>query len=180
MLLAAVPQFGAGCDSKGTGAEQGPTTIYTEDPGNAGHLENAAQSNGPSEDEDVKEEEASTDVEQPVVILPPGGAGAASNLQAEVECDPEVLRKAIAKLSWTVAAGSGRAQRVDVTILGFEQGAFESSDSLACDQTSLVWDSLHGQAIHRWRVLTLQPEGWMPSETASFLGLTCVADFVDP
>ena len=180
MLLAAMPQFGAGCDSKQTGAEQGPKTIYTGEPGNAGDSVGTAQSNGSSEDEDVKEEEASTDVEEPAVILPPGVAGAARNLQAEVECDPEVLRKAIAKLSWTVAAGCGLAQRVDVTILGFEQGAFESSDSLACDQTSLVWDSLHGQAIHRWRVLTLQPEGWVPSETASFVGLTCVADFVDP
>jgi len=43
-------------------------------------------------------------------------------------------------------------------------------------QNALVWRPVRGQAIHFWRVVTLQPEGWVPSDVASFEGLTCVAD----
>ena len=113
-------------------------------------------------------------------ILPLGDPGAATNLQAEVECSVEEPRKGIAKLSWTVATSPGSAQRVDVTIFrgGFERGEFETTGPLPPSQSSLVWDRLSGQAIHFWRVLTLHADGWVPSETSSFEGPTCAADFV--
>ena len=69
-------------------------------------------------------------------------------------------------------------QRVAVTIRrdGFAAGSYEISEALPPGQTNLVWEQVHGQAIHFWRVLTLQPEGWVPSETARFRGPSCVAD----
>jgi len=113
-----------------------------------------------------------------VPILPPGGLGAATNLQSMVEC--EEPGKAIAKLSWTPASSPGSIQRVDVTIYSFEGDQFEISKPLSPDQSSLVWEQLRGQAIHDWRVLTLQSNGWVPSETASFEGPTCVGKVSTP
>jgi hypothetical protein len=116
----------------------------------------------------------------PIVILPPGGPGAATNLRVELDCDKVDLRKGIAKLSWTIAANPGREQRVQVTIFinGFAKNKFEISDSLPPNQRFIVWDQVKGQAIHRWRVLTLQAKGWIPSDTNMFEGPSCVADFV--
>lgn len=107
-------------------------------------------------------------------ILPPGDSGAATNLQSMVEC--ESPGKAIARLSWTPAASPGTVQRVDVTIYTFEGDQFESSKLLPPGQDSLVWEQLKGQAIHDWRVLTLQADGWVPSKIASFEGPTCVVE----
>lgn len=110
-------------------------------------------------------------------ILPPGGPSAATNLQSIVEC--ESPGKAVARLSWTPAASPGATQRVDVTIYTFEGDQFESSKLLPPDQDSLVWEQLKGQAIHDWRVLTLQADGWVPSEIAGFEGPTCVVEVLD-
>lgn len=117
-----------------------------------------------------------------ILILPGRDQDAAGNLQAEMRCDEQQLRKAIARLSWTVAANQGSEQRVAVTIYrdGFETGNYEISEPLPPYQSSLVWDRLKGQAIHLWRVLTLQDEGWVPSVTERFEGMSCVADFVLP
>jgi hypothetical protein len=113
-----------------------------------------------------------------IQTLPPGDSRAATDLQVEVECSETELRQGIAKLSWTVAKSPGSEQRVAITIVrdGFESGEFEMSGPLAPDQSSLVWEQLHGQAIHYWRVLTLHGDKWSASETASFEGPTCVAD----
>lgn len=115
-------------------------------------------------------------------VLPPGGRRAAANLEAEVMCDEVELRKGIVRLSWAIAENQGSEQRVAITIYrdGFETGNYEISKPLSPHQPSLEWDHLKGQAIHLWRVLTLQPEGWAPSVTARFEGLSCVADFVSP
>jgi hypothetical protein len=108
-----------------------------------------------------------------IPILPPGGPGAATKLQSEVDCaEPG---RAVARLSWTPASIPGSAQRVDVTIYSFDT-KYDSSMLLSADQTSLVWEPLRGQAIHDWRVLTLQVNGWVPSETASFEGPTCIVE----
>jgi len=109
-------------------------------------------------------------------ILEPGGPAAATNLQSEVECAQP--GEAIARLSWSPAANPGTAQRVDVTIYkdGFSMGVFESSELLPPDQSSLDWEELSTGLNHRWRVLTLQPGGWVPSEIAIFKGPICVGD----
>jgi hypothetical protein len=122
------------------------------------------------------------DVPFPPQVLPRSDQDAAGSLQAEMRCDELELRKGIARLSWTVAANQGAEQQVAVTIYrdGFETGNFEISDPLPPYQSSLVWDRVKGQAIHLWRVLTLQDEGWMPSVTERFEGISCVADFVLP
>jgi hypothetical protein len=95
-----------------------------------------------------------------------------------VECSQENPRRGIARLSWTPARQAGTAQRVEVTVLrdGFATGQLERTAELPAADARLVWDQLHGQAIHHWRVLTLHQDGWVPSESASFEGPTCVAD----
>ena len=113
-----------------------------------------------------------------ISLLPPGGLGAATGLQATVDCSQTEFRKGVARLNWTLASRRGSEQMIEVTIYGFDGGAVERSGSLQPGQYSLVWDQLHGQAIHFWRVLTLHPDGWAPSETASFIGPLCVADMV--
>jgi hypothetical protein len=113
-----------------------------------------------------------------IPVLPAGGPGAATNLDAKVECSKTELRKGIAKLSWRAASIPGREQRIAVTIYSFDSGQFETTGPLPSDQSSYVWDQLHGQAIHFWLVLNLHENGWLPSEIASFEGPTCVADFV--
>jgi hypothetical protein len=103
----------------------------------------------------------------------------AVGLEAKTECSRTELRKGVAKLSWKVAATPGIAQRVDVSIYrdGFETGKFETVGSLPPSQASLAWERLDPGIIHYYRVLTLHTHGWVASETASFEGPTCVADF---
>lgn len=105
-------------------------------------------------------------------ILEPGGPGAATDLRAMAECEQPGLP--VAELTWTVAEERGEAQRVDVTIYSFEEGQFQSSQLLPPGQSTLRWYDLNGQAIHFWRVLTLHPEGWVPSDLGGFAGPTCV------
>jgi hypothetical protein len=109
-------------------------------------------------------------------ILEPGGPGAAIDLQSEVDC--ENPGEAIARLSWSPAATKGAKQRVDVTIFkdGFQMGEFEASEVLPLDQSSLIWEQVSPGLNHRWRVLTLQENGWIPSEIAIFKGPVCVGD----
>lgn len=112
-------------------------------------------------------------------ILPPGGQGAATDLHAELTCSEADPRMGVASLSWRPATQLGVEQRVVLTIYrdGFERGDFGASETLKPDQTTVLWQPLSGQAIHYWRVLTLHSEGWVPSETMSFTGPTCVADY---
>jgi hypothetical protein len=110
--------------------------------------------------------------------MPTGGPGAATNLVAQPDCDPEVPGRSLARLSWTAALRPGREQRVAVTIYanGFERGEFDTSKVLQPHETNFVWKQLRGQAIHFWTVLTLQGERWVPSEPGKFVGPTCVMD----
>jgi hypothetical protein len=103
----------------------------------------------------------------------------ALGLEAKTECSRTELRKGIANLTWKVAATPGIVQRVDVSLYqdGFETGNFETGGSLPPSQSSLVWQRLEPGIIHYYRVLTLHTHGWVTSETASFEGPTCVADF---
>jgi hypothetical protein len=114
-------------------------------------------------------------------ILEPGGPGAASDLRSEVFCSRLERRKGLARLEWTPAQEPGTAQQVAVTIFkdGFETGQFERSERLPPSQSSLAFEDVQGQALHRWRVLTLQPEGWVPSETARFTGPVCIGDVIE-
>ena len=131
----------------------------------------------------VKKTEVPTslkEIPKTLTTMPVGGPSAASNLAANVGCRETELRKGIAKLSWTVATKPSSEQRIVVTVFrdSFESGKFKISAPLPSDQSSLEWDKLEGQAIHFWKVLTLQPDGWVASETAEFEGPTCVTDFV--
>lgn len=108
----------------------------------------------------------------------PGGSDAASGLKASVSCDPEAARKGRALLEWEPAQEPGSEQEVQVTIFreGFDTGDFVSSKALPPDQTSLLFDQVAGQALHRWRVVTRHGTDLVPSDTARFTGPICVYD----
>jgi hypothetical protein len=103
---------------------------------------------------------------------------AASGLEGFAECSPIEPGVARALLRWRPARERGTAQRIAVAILpdGFKTGDFRLSDPLGREASALEWREIEGQAIHFWRVLTLQPKGWIASVTASFVGPICVVD----
>jgi hypothetical protein len=115
------------------------------------------------------------------LTMPEGGRGAATNLTANRYDDPAQPARALVKLQWTPASQQGSEQRIVVTIFsdGFRRGAFDVSSPLSSNQTSLVWDKLQGEAIHHWKVLTLQPSGWVLSQTGTFEGPTVIRDHID-
>lgn len=122
-----------------------------------------------------------TPAPSPVVTLPPGGPGAATGLEAQTECDA-ATHQGVAKLSWKAAESPGSEQQVMVTIYpgGFEAGVFETSGALPPDQSSVSWERPGPLALHTWRVITRQPEGWVPSETSTFTGPSCLVGIPNP
>ena len=113
-------------------------------------------------------------------ILPVDDRRAASGLEAVAGCSETEPRSETLELRWAVADEPGRAQRIDMTIYSelFDDGRYESSPLLAADQTSFDWDGVSPGAVHFWRVLTLQTDGWAPSETARFTPGACIGDYV--
>jgi hypothetical protein len=103
-------------------------------------------------------------------------SGVASNLKAQAQCGNAATRAAAVTLAWSVATPVGSQQRVLVSIFGFREWRFEASEPLPRDQSVLVWNRVHGQAIHSWMVLTLQGGRWQASAMDTFEGPTCVAD----
>ena len=101
-------------------------------------------------------------------ILSPGGAYAATDLVAKVQCSETHMGKAIAKLNWTVATAPGSQQRIDITMYwdGFERGNFETSGPHPPGQSFVELERLEPGINYYWRVLTLTPKGWVPSATA--------------
>ena len=101
-------------------------------------------------------------------ILSPGGAYAASSLVAKVRRSETHIGKAIAKLTWRAANALGSQQRIDITMYwdGFEKGNFQTIGPNPPDQSFVELDRLEPGINYYWRVLTLTPEGWVPSETA--------------
>jgi len=123
----------------------------------------------------------------PVPTLPAGipiltaeGPRAATNLRAGAECDLDQPWKGIVNLNWTIASLPGSEQRVIMTVYrdGFEVGRFDASDSLASDQSGMMWDRLSPGIIHFWMVLTRHEDGWVPSEQSSFEAPVCAVDYV--
>jgi hypothetical protein len=100
-------------------------------------------------------------------ILSGGGAYAARSLVAEVRCSETHIGKAIAKLTWRVSNSPGSQQRIDITMYwdGFEKGHFETIGPHPPDQSFVELERLEPGINYYWRVLTLTPKGWVPSET---------------
>ena len=111
-------------------------------------------------------------------ILEPGGPGAATELEAVPRCSSDEIPVGQVLLRWRPPVAPGTQQQVQVTIFpdGFETGRFITTRDLGPSQGELLFEQVAGQALHRWRVLTLQPDGLVPSETARFDGPICVRD----
>ncbi len=111
----------------------------------------------------------------PSTPTPIGQLTAVTGLVAETACSRTEPGKASAQLSWNCGPTCAEEHRVAVTIYpdGFDTGKFETSETIPPGQSSLVWNQLHGQAFHFWRVLTRRGDEWVPSETARFEGPTC-------
>lgn len=111
-------------------------------------------------------------------ILEPGGPRAASELEDTPGCSDDEFPAGQVLLKWRPAAEPGTQQHVHVTIFreGFETGRFITIRDLEPSDSELLFEEVAGQALHRWRVLTLHPDGFVPSETARFDGPICVRD----
>ncbi len=109
-----------------------------------------------------------------------GPVAMATNLSAEIFCDPAISNRGLAEFRWTPADPPGQEQRIEITIFkrGFETGAFEESKPVSPDDDVFVFESVQGQAVHRWRVVTVGAAGETVSETARFEGPLCVDDEV--
>ena len=107
-------------------------------------------------------------------------ANTATELAAQVKCSDLERFKSLAQLNWRPAENPGDEQRVDVTIFkdGFETGRFESSKTLPPDLSSYLFQDVQGQALHRWRVVTMTGSDMVFSETARFEGVVCVGDVI--
>lgn len=107
-------------------------------------------------------------------------ANTATELAAQVKCSDLERFKSIAQLSWRPAENAGDEQRIDVTIFkdGFETGKYESSKALPPEESSYLFQDVKGQALHRWRVVTLTGNDTIFSETARFEGVVCVGDVI--
>lgn len=101
----------------------------------------------------------------------PGGAG---GLAAVPGCSAWARGQAFAKLSWDAVAGASEV-RVAVSRFpgGLESGNLEASDPLPARRTSITWYRVHGQAPHRWRVLSRVGDRWLASATGEFEGPLC-------
>ena len=101
-------------------------------------------------------------------ILSPGGVYAATGLVAKVSRSQTQPGKAIATLSWTATNEPGRQQRIDITKYwdGFERGRFNTVGPLTPGQSVVELNNLEPGIDYYWRVLSLTPQGWVPSQTA--------------
>jgi len=117
-------------------------------------------------------------VSAPTGAVSGDGAEAAANLQSRVGCSPSDPGQPVVELSWEPARSRGDEQRVEVTLNpgGFGEDNW-TSPKLSGDVSELSWNEhVDPGLVHRWRVLTLQSDGWIASETASFDGPVCIAD----
>jgi hypothetical protein len=115
---------------------------------------------------------------KPLTVIKAEESRAATGLKASAECSAIQPGVALAALGWHPARHRGTEQRIAMTIFpaGFENGEYRLGDPLGGSVSSLEWRAIEGQAIHYWRVLTLQRAGWVASSTATFTGPMCVAD----
>jgi hypothetical protein len=74
------------------------------------------------------------------------------------------------------ASDGGEAQVVEVSIYEFEPGLSTYSAELEPGVDGMAFTEISGQAVHKWRILTLHGRVWTPSEPGSFVGPTCTVD----
>jgi hypothetical protein len=86
----------------------------------------------------------------------------------------------VAKFAWEMAAEPGEAQRLDLTMFrdGFERGEFETIAQLSGTQSAADSDKGDAGVNYYWRVLTLNPAGWVPSDTARYQAPICPVDTI--
>lgn len=80
-----------------------------------------------------------------------------------------------AAFSWTPVASSGAVQWLDLSLFnnGFAPGTFISAGPLSAGSGFYMWEGLQPGNTHYWRVNTLLPSGWAPSQTGSFTTDVC-------
>ena len=115
-------------------------------------------------------------------ILPAGTPGAATALDWYAVCSAADPGKGVVSLRWKLAAGSGGAQRVEVTGLreGFQSGKYQATRALPREQLSAALERPEPGISYYWRVVTLTGAGWVQSEVHRFDAPTCPVDGVDP
>ena len=121
--------------------------------------------------------------EAAIAILPPGGLGTATALEAAASCHPTQRRAAIVALRWQAAAGEGlQAQRVDISKFrrGFEIDRYETTGKLPAVTSAVSVEAPEPRIRYYWRVLTQSPNGWVTSQQARFEVPICPWDEPSP
>jgi len=112
-------------------------------------------------------------------ILLQGRFPTASDLEVTADCAPTQPGETVATFSWSSVPDRDSKQRVDITEFrnGFAGRDFETIAELPASQQTIEWHEAEAGINYYWRVLTLTPEGWMPSAVARFEAPTCPVDF---
>ncbi len=132
---------------------------------------------------------ASLSAEAVGIILTPGSARGATELAAAPRCHPTKRRAALVVLRWQPAGGAdaevggarSAGQRVELTKLrdGFSTDRFEATRRLTAVVDAVAVDSPEPGIHYYWRVLTLTPDGWSPSDVSRFEVPVCPWDEPD-
>ncbi len=131
--------------------------------------------------------------QEQVPIRAAGGPGAATEMQAEIECSAVEPGTTLAILSWKAAKRRGSDQRVDVTMYrgGFERREYSPAWQQARDTAPVQYaydkkkdrytvriTGLAAGVNYYWRVLNLEDDGWVPSTVARVLAPVCPVDML--
>ncbi len=114
-------------------------------------------------------------------VLATIGPSSATKLQVTAECSRTEPGTRVARFTWTVARTAGSKQRIDITPLrdGFRKAQkYETAVRVSGRASSAEWKGGDPGVNYYWRVLTLTPQGWVPSEIARYEAPICPVDFV--
>lgn len=102
-------------------------------------------------------------------------------LEAVARCSATRLGQGIGRFSWEVVEPVGSQYRVDVSMFrdGLKDGRFETVGVVPSGQTAIEWRAPRAGVNYKWRVLALTPKGWLPSQTARFIGPVCPVDYTE-
>jgi hypothetical protein len=102
-------------------------------------------------------------------------------LEAVARCSATRLGEGIGRFSWHVVEPIGSKYRVDISMFrsGLDDGRFETIGVVPPEQTFIEWRAPRAGVNYKWRVLALTPKGWLPSQTARFIGPVCPVDYTE-
>lgn len=105
-----------------------------------------------------------------LVLLIPGKEAFATGAELKEPGFSCSSTRASVTFNWRPVPG-GTSQWIDLSLKdnGFERGTFMTEGPINASQTSYVWDGIQSGEVHFWRLNTLTADGWVTSETGTFV-----------